>query len=225
MDYKEHPKTLPRDDFWGQVRRTQHGRPISEAEIALIVDAIRKGLRMNGSEVLLDLACGNGALSARLFDGCSEFLGIDYSDYLIDVAQEFFAREPSFRFVVGDADSYMLTETSPERFTRFLCYGSFAYFSVATARTVLTELHDRFVNVSIAYLGNLPDRALADRYYPPGVDLAAVLDDHEAQIGIWRSEGQLQLLALECGWESRFTRLATGVFNSHYRYDAILTRR
>lgn len=224
MDYKEHPKSLPRDDFWGQVRRTQHGRRISEEEIAVIVEAIRAGLRMDGSDVLLDLACGNGALSERLFGDCSACLGVDYSEYLIGVAEEFFAREPDFRFVVADADAYMRDEADPERFTRFLCYGSFAYFSAATARTVLTELHDRFTNVSIAYLGNLPDRALADRYYPPGTDLAAVLDDHEAQIGIWRTEEQMRGLASECGWQSDFTRLPPGVFNSHYRYDAILTR-
>ena len=32
-DYKEYPKTLPPDDFWGQVRRTVMGKPISESEI------------------------------------------------------------------------------------------------------------------------------------------------------------------------------------------------
>ncbi len=176
----------------------------SDEEIAAIVQAIRVGLRMDGSDVLLDLACGNGALSSHLFGDCSAFVGVDYSEYLIDVAREFFQQEPLFRFVVADADVYMLGETDPGRFTRFLCYWSLAYFSAETTRTVLTELHDRFTNVAIAYLGNLPDRDLAHRYYAEGADFAGVLDDPEAQIGIWRTEEQMRLLAWECGWESRF---------------------
>jgi cyclopropane fatty-acyl-phospholipid synthase-like methyltransferase len=224
MDYKEHPKRLARNDFWGQVRRTQNGRRISEEEITVIVDTIRRGLELDGGDVLLDLACGNGALSSRLFPDCASLLGIDYSEYLVDVAQEFFADPPDFAFAVADADAYMVAETDPERFTRFLCYGSFAYFSPATAHTVLHELHDRFTNVTTAYLGNLPDRALAERYYAQGTEFATLLDDHEAQIGIWRTQEQMGELAAECGWQSRFTRLPPGVFNSHYRYDVILTR-
>ena len=40
-DYQEYPKTLPRDDFWGQGRRTIMGRRINEKEVSLLVDHIR----------------------------------------------------------------------------------------------------------------------------------------------------------------------------------------
>src|SRR5579875_3735648 len=66
-DYDAYPRTLPRDDIWGQVRRTINGRRISEAEVQEIVAALRAALALACGDTLLDLACGNGALTARLF--------------------------------------------------------------------------------------------------------------------------------------------------------------
>ncbi len=45
-DYKEYPKTLPPDDLWGQVRRTVYGKPVSEDQIQMMVDAIVAGLEL-----------------------------------------------------------------------------------------------------------------------------------------------------------------------------------
>ena len=66
--HKEYPKTLDPDDLWGQVRRTVNGKPVSDAQIALIVAAIRDGLQFSKEDVVLDLACGNGALSSYFFE-------------------------------------------------------------------------------------------------------------------------------------------------------------
>jgi len=38
-DYDSHARTRPRDDFWGQVRRTVHGQPVTEAQVGMIVGA------------------------------------------------------------------------------------------------------------------------------------------------------------------------------------------
>jgi SAM-dependent methyltransferase len=98
-DYKEYPKTLAPDDFWGQVRRTVHGKPITENQIQLIVEAIKNGLDFQKNDCLLDIACGNGALSRRLFHDINEFLGVDNSEYLISVAIANFGAPPKIRFL------------------------------------------------------------------------------------------------------------------------------
>lgn len=223
-DYKEYPKTLAEDDLWGQVRRTVHGKPVPEEQIEMIVTAIRQGLALQRDDVLLDLACGNGALSSYLFDDVAQLLGVDFSDYLISVAQKRFAQPGRSAFIVQDAASYVLGEPEPQRFTKALCYGSFSFFSADDAQAVLAGLHRRFPRLQRVMLGNLPDRDRAHRFYPAGKDYAAELDDPAAQIGIWRSVRQMQALCMQTGWRLEITRMPGAFYAGAYRYDALLHR-
>ncbi|HXC37240.1 MAG TPA: class I SAM-dependent methyltransferase [Candidatus Acidoferrales bacterium] len=222
-DYKEYPKTLDPDDLWGQVRRTVDGKPVSDAQIALIVAAVRDGLQFSKEDVVLDLACGNGALSSYFFDDCRSLHGVDYSPYLIEIATKRFQVPEKSTFMVDDAVHYIQIEPDPGRFTKALCYGSFAYFTESDARQVLRGLRNRFGNVSRLFIGNLPDRDRAHLFYPPEKDYTSELKDHAAQIGIWRSEAEFYTLAADEGWDLTSTLMPPEYFAAHYRFDALLT--
>ena len=79
FDYNEHAKSRAPDDFWGQIRRTVNGEPVSEEQINMITAAIRSTLQLNPEDKMLDLACGNGILSHLLFDSIAAYLGVDLS--------------------------------------------------------------------------------------------------------------------------------------------------
>jgi cyclopropane fatty-acyl-phospholipid synthase-like methyltransferase len=224
-DYKEYPKTLARNDFWGQVRRSQFGKRISETEIQTMVEAIRQGLALQQSDIVLDLACGNGALSVRLFSDCAGWLGVDFSAYLIEIAQENFERLPDYTFETAEVCEYARSAANPERFTCGLCYGSFSYLPVRSARELLQTLHRRFTGLDRLFLGNLPDKDRASLFYAADKDYAAEIAEHTAQIGIWWSEAELRDLAEDCGWTARLSRMPPHVFNAKYRFDAILRRK
>ncbi len=221
-DHKEYPKTLDRNDFWGQVRRTVLGKSVSAEQIAMIVEAIRQGLQLHADDVVLDLACGNGALSSTFSDQCAALHGVDFSDYLVEIAKSRFAVPGKTSFEVDDAAHYVSVAPDSERFTKVLCYGSFTYFSEADAASVLKNLADRFVNVRRIMIGNLPDADRADRFYPAGKDYAAELKDHTAQIGVWRSEAELRDLAAAAGWKLEIARMPQEFYAAHYRFDAML---
>jgi SAM-dependent methyltransferase len=221
-DYKHYPRTLAADDFWGQVRRTVNGKPVGEDQIAMITDAILAGLQLRSDDVLLDLACGNGALSSRLYEHCGALLGVDFSEYLISVAEDNFQQPPRYVYRCQDAAYYTQAEPEPERFTKALCYGSFSFFPSESSEIVLTQLRERFVNVERVFIGNLPDRDLAHLFYRQGVPAAAVLDDHTEQIGTWRSRQDMTALARLCGWNASFSTMPSEFF-SDYRYDVLLT--
>ena len=206
------------------MRRTVNGKPVSDEQIGLIVDAIRAGLALRAGDRLLDLACGNGALSRYFFDDCAALLGVDFSPYLIEVARRHFARPPRFEFRLGDAAGYVCAEPEPERFDAVLCYGSFPFFSAADGATVLRELNRRFVNVRRVYIGNLPDRDRAHLFYTPGTAYAAELDDPAAAIGQWRSASDWTALAQATGWRARLHRMPERFYAAHYRFDVILDR-
>jgi SAM-dependent methyltransferase len=222
-DYKQYPRTLAADDYWGQVRRTVRGVPVGEDQIQMIVDAIVGGLELRPADVVLDVACGNGALSRYLYPLCSALLGVDFSDYLISVAKDNFEDAPRFSYVCDDAAHYVGAETDPGRFTKVLCYGSFSFFPPEVSRSVLAGLRERFTNVERVFIGNLPDRVLAHLFYDHGLPDAAVLEDHTEQIGTWRSQTEFADLAAECGWHATFTRMPDNFFARLYRYDVLLT--
>ncbi|UHL65281.1 class I SAM-dependent methyltransferase [Paralcaligenes sp. KSB-10] len=223
-DYKIHPKTLPAKDYWGQVKRTVNGQPILDREIEVIVNAITRNLLLTnqGSDVLLDLGCGNGALSERIFNTLHAFFGVDYSEYLISVAKRDFEKAPDFCFEVGDVLDYVLAEKIPERFTKVLCYGCFSYFP--DPEKLLAILSQRFINASHVFIGNLPDRERAELFYKNGLPGDEELTDFDSKIGVWRSQQEIREMAQKAGWEARFSFMPQGFFNSHYRYDVTLIR-
>jgi SAM-dependent methyltransferase len=222
--HKEYPKTCAPDDFWGQVKRTVKGRPVSQNQIDMIVDAIRTGLSLSPEDVLLDIGCGNGALSRYFFNECSQLLGIDFSEYLILVAKANFEKPPFFAFQEYDATSYVDREPEPARFTKALCYGCFAYLTFVDAEHVLRQLSKRFLHIKILYIGNLPDKERAHLFSAEGSDFSGLLDDNTSPIGVWRSKEEMRELAFATGWDVRFHIMPIDFYAAHYRYDAILSR-
>lgn len=223
--HKEYPKTCAENDFWGQVKRTVNGQPVSEDQIEMIVQAIRRHLVLGPEDTLLDLGCGNGALSDRLFSCCKGGVGVDFSEYLIGVARKYFERQPARRYLMEDAVDFACRTDDTRSFTKANCYGVFAYLSTDRAAQLVATIHGRFSDVSKFFIGNLPDKArlkefYRDRDYTPGVE-----NDPDSAIGIWRTEAEFEKLANDAGWSVRFSRMPADFYAAHYRYDAILARR
>ena len=234
VNYDTHAKSRPRTDFWGQVRRTVQGRPVPEMQIDLIVAAVIASLGLGPDDMLLDLACGNGALSDRLFERCAGGVGVDASEYLIGVAQEYFAA-PSRQYVMADVADWVDTAADPSRFTKAVCYGSFSYLPDDTAARMLRGLQRRFPRIDRVLLGNLPDPARAGRFYGAGSNAGRRtgrtpnlttpdLRTPESDLGVWRDEAEITALAGP-GWQVATRPMPPAFFAAHYRYDAILVRR
>lgn len=225
VDYDIHARTCAPDAFWAQVKRTVHGKPVSEEQIALIVEQIKTQLALTPNDVLLDLACGNGALSDRLIDSCAGLFGVDISDYLIQVAHEHFSKPSRVDFAACGVVQYLEEEVDPARFTKVLCYGSFMYFSDDDARATLALVNERFNNVETFFIGNLPDRERFKAFYSQRDPAPGELDDPKALIGIWRSRETFAAMADDAGWEMVSAAMPEGFYSTHYRYDAVLRRR
>jgi len=224
-DHKEHPKTVRPDDYWGQIKRTINGRPVSDEQISMIVKAILDNLSFadDKADTLLDLGCGNGALSRYFFDHVSEFLGVDFSEYLISVALRDFQKAPEYCFVLHDVLNFLVQEPRPERFTKVLCYGCFSYFP--DGESLLDTLNRRFKTVTRVFVGNLPDRDRASVFYGAALPAPTEMNDYNSKIGIWRSRDEFAEMAKRTGWNICFHDMPAAFYASHYRYDALLTRR
>jgi SAM-dependent methyltransferase len=223
-NYDAHARSVAPDAYWKQVRRTVNGQPIAEEQILLIINAVLTGLSLAPSDVVLDLACGNGALSSYLFDKCAGLVGIDISPYLIEIAQKNFARSPKYRFCAEDAASYLMHERDTSVFTKALIYGAFQYFSRNDALTVLKRLKERFSGVQKVFIGNLPNRQCADQFFGELSPTEAELNDHEARIGVWYRPEEFEELAQAAGWRALCSYMPAEFDASRYRFDVTLVR-
>jgi cyclopropane fatty-acyl-phospholipid synthase-like methyltransferase len=223
-NYDAHARSVAADAYWKQVRRTVNGKPIDEAQITLITDAIKAGLSLTQTDVVLDLACGNGALSSYLFDKCAGLVGVDISPYLIEIAQKVFARLPNYRFHGEDAVSYVARNHNFSIFTKALIYGAFQYFSREDAVAVLRALNERLSGVAKVFIGNVPDRTRFDQFFRERVPTEAELNDHESQIGIWYRPDEIEAMAKATGWHASCSYMPAGFVASKYRFDVTLER-
>jgi hypothetical protein len=142
--------------------------------------------------------------------------GVDFSDYLIQVAKENFERLAQYSFLVDDARHFVENEQEPERFTKVLCFGAFQYLPAEDANTVLSALDARFANVNRIYIGRLPDRSLA---WPE-----ADFSNHESDLGRWFSLEEFEQSALDSGWRCEFSRVPLEGFEPMFRFDVVLHR-
>jgi SAM-dependent methyltransferase len=223
-NYDAHARSVAADAYWQQVRRTVNGTPVSEAQIGLIVNAITTGLSLTEHDVVLDLACGNGALSSYLFGSCAGLLGIDISPYLIEVAQRVFAQLPNYRFEVAEVLRFLRGDRNPRGFTKVLIYAGFQYLPRADCFGVLRTLQSRFPTVARVFIGNVPDRARADRVFADAAPSAKELDDHEARIGVWYQPEEIVRLAEAAGWRATSSRMPADFYLSSHRFDVTLDR-
>jgi cyclopropane fatty-acyl-phospholipid synthase-like methyltransferase len=226
-DHKEHPKTVDPKDYWGQVKRTVYGKPVSEEQIAMIVDALcqRLDLRVGGVDHMLDLGCGNGALASYFFDRVKTYQGVDFSEALIAIAKSDFERPDTHVFTLSDAEAYVArTETQPDRYNKVLCYGTFAYFKQEAAESILRNLHTRFPNVERVFIGNLPDLDRSHVFFKDRQPADGELTDFDSKIGIWRTKKQFSDMARAAGWGIEFTEMPSNFYAAGFRYDVTLYR-
>jgi SAM-dependent methyltransferase len=223
-NYDAHARSVAPDGYWQQVRRTVNGQPVDEGQILLIVNAIVTGLSLAESDVVLDLACGNGALSSYLFDKCAELVGVDISPYLIDVAENAFSRRPNYRFCVDDIVSYLMRKRGTVTFTKALIYAGFQYLSQDDASTILRALERRYPKISKVFIGNIPDKRHARRFFGKLVPSEAELSDHEARIGVWYFPEEIEALARSTGWHASCSYMPADFYLSSHRFDVTLER-
>lgn len=221
--YESHPKSCAPDDYWGQVGRTLDGKPLPKEQIELIVSSMAQALELDPDDRLLDLCCGNGALSTRWFADCAGGLGVDMSTPLMEVALRDFARP--------DREEYLLASVldfaqDPARFgahgsfDKGICFGSLQYLERDHVRLWLADLRRSFPGLRRLVLGNVPDRAQVKAFARDGVVMP--LDDPESALGCWWDRDELAIIADRAGFVCRTQTPPAAFYASHYRFDAIL---
>jgi len=220
--YKEHPKTCDPDDYWGQVKRTINGKPVTQDQIDMIVAAVCDGVDLARDDFLLDLCCGNGALTSYFFQRCAGGVGVDFSEFLVDIAKQRFSKRPSEEYLLRDALDYVKHCDRPERFTKAVCYGAFMFFPADSAAELLVVLRRRFTSLASLFIGNLPDKGRIADFFHDGEYRDGIEDDAASPTGIWRTADEFVRISEAAGWSASIRRMPPSFYAAHYRFDAVL---
>jgi SAM-dependent methyltransferase len=221
--YNEVPKSCDPDDFSGQVKRTVNKKPVSEKDINTIVASIVEGLKLEKKDVLFDLGCGNGALSALTFRYIQKYHGVDFAEYLIEIAKKNFEK-PGFTFECAEVNQYLSEIDVTAEYTKSLCYGVFSYFEREKALQILKNLHKKFPKIERFYIGNIADKERAENFFYKDIDYTKLIDNPQTNIGVWWSKDEFNKMGEGTGWNVDFLNMPKGFYSAHYRFDAILTR-
>ena len=221
--HKEFPKTCDPKDFFGQVKRTVNGKPVSKEEIKLIVDTISKKLELNDRDFLFDIGCGNAALSSMLFNLIDKYHGIDFSEYLVEIAKENFEK-PGFKIELAEAVEFLTNIKTMPDVTKVLCYGVFSYFNIKEANIILSQIKSKFPNATKILIGNIPDKERAENFYYENINFEEKLEDNNTSIGKWWSKNEFKKIAELNNFKFDCYVMPKNFYASHYRFDAILNK-
>ncbi|MDX2286092.1 MAG: class I SAM-dependent methyltransferase [Bacteroidia bacterium] len=151
------------DDPHAQVARTVQGHTPGPDLLPRIAAHLLGLLEPRPQHRLLDVCCGNGALTRLLAPHVREIWGVDLSPAQIARAQA--AGPPDIQYRCGDA--VRLREAVEGPFDRISLYFSFQYLDTpAKARQAFRELAALLAPDGLLLIGDVPDRARLGVFYP-----------------------------------------------------------
>ncbi|MFM1813570.1 MAG: hypothetical protein RLZ98_265 [Pseudomonadota bacterium] len=204
-----------------QVLRTLDRQPVSPEAFAAIMSSITTMLQPDGSHALLDLCCGNGAVTRGLF-------GQFQSVMAVDLAAEFVAQinrdaPPHVTACVGDAKTI---EFPPASFDRILLYAGLQYFSEEETVALFGRLHRWTRPGGRVVLGDIPDLARRWRFFDSAERESTYfsgLQHGQPLVGFWFESEWLIKLARHAGFSfaRRHDQLPSLPYQ-HYRFDLVV---
>ena len=191
---------------------------MSNDQIEIIVNQICSILNLEEEDKLLDIGCGNGALSSLIAPKVKQCTGIDPSEYLIDIANENFAK-CNVCFQIMDTNS-LIKRPRINGYNKCLMYGVSSFLDDEEISSFIDWFFSG--NKSSLMLGNVRDRALAKEFYGKEPNLNE-LNDCGSSMGKWRTQKWFMSLANKKGLHVKIHKMPENFYAEKYYFDVLLT--
>ena len=206
-----------------QVDRTINGAEEDQSQIDLTIETMRRALRLERTDRVIDLCCGNGLITSFIASGIATIIGVDFSEKLIACANRLNSAN-NVRYVVGEVS--MLDPSFFRDANKVFMEGSVQYLKVNELARLLHTL-GQAPSVAAIFIGGIPDADRLRVYYNDDRKMA-YYHQREAEgrphIGTWWSQSQLLSVVEDSGLRAHFLPQDERLSSAYYRYDCLIER-
>lgn len=158
------PLQFEETEFLKQIGNTVSGKPITEEQFSASISDIRSGLDISEEDRILDLCCGNGIRTVELSKYCREIVGVDISQYLINIANKYF-HGPNISYRCMSVFDKQLLDFFSENFNKILMYGALQNFNLGDLIKLLEQINALSNRGTIIFIGSIPDIEKISDFY------------------------------------------------------------
>ncbi|PTW55740.1 methyltransferase family protein [Breoghania corrubedonensis] len=213
------------DDLLSQVGHTEGGHPIDAKQLAYITGRIAELLDLRPDDRLLDLCCGNGAITRCLAPRAGSITAIDLTPALIATAR-CHAAAANISYDVGDALTYGLAERPPgDHFDKVLVYAALQHFRKSQLNDLIDSISGCTRSGACVVLGFVPERSRRGTFFKTPRQKATYLlrllfgRDH---IGTWWRRRDIARVCRARGIACSFHEIAPVLRAANHRFDIVL---
>jgi 2-polyprenyl-3-methyl-5-hydroxy-6-metoxy-1,4-benzoquinol methylase len=215
-------------EYLKQVGHTIAGQPYTDQVFNELLAGIRRSLTLHPQDVLLDLCCGNGVITAQLAPYCKAVVGVDFSNPLIEIANH---RHRPVNISYFNLDVMNLEKLlTPEcgHFNKILMYGALQHFRRQDFKPILENAFKLSTPTSTIVIGGIPDIRRRNQFLDSFRKKAQFVTQKllgRDRIGTWWHPVALKNTCSNLGLACEIDDKAHGRPGAHYRFDAIISRR
>jgi len=225
--WQSYPMRFSENDFLKQVGRTIEKKPISMSQFEAILFQIRSNLLLNRKDTLIDICCGNGFITKNIAKNCALIDGIDYSEYLINIALKYNCLPNTRYWCCSLFDMPNISDLSVNAYDKVLIYNALPNFLHKDIMRILSILDKITHSKSLILLGDIPDIQKKWHFYNTPQRrkdyFQRIAEENEA-IGTWWDKSELFYASELAGFKCEFRSQSDNQPDSHYRFDAILRK-
>ncbi|MAY82593.1 MAG: hypothetical protein CMP59_00505 [Flavobacteriales bacterium] len=219
-------------NYWNQidaskkqvsVGRTKFGLPVEEVLFARELADIKKHLRLEKEDVVLDLCAGNGLITEDIHNYVKKVIAIDYSKPLLD---EFVVSSDNVELQHQDLSKYNFKAVN---YNKVVWYFAIQHFSLEHSAQIIRNCLDNLGQGGILFIGDIPDIDKKWEFYSK-IDYKKfyfdTLIENRDHIGNWFQKDFFRFLLNYLGYEGQYTILEKPDyhFNNGVRFDLLVEK-
>ncbi len=222
--WNEYPKSCGETCFYHQVGKTLHKQPVSAETVHAIISSIVDNLAIKNTDTVLDLCCGNGLITSHISEHCNSIVGVDFSEYLIQIANKYHPRH-NISYLCDDVFHFM--ESKNVTIDKIYMYEALQHFKPRDFAHILESAKRLFKNDIHILLCSIPDRSRKWTYYNTvSRKLSYIMDSlspNRRCLGTWWDSSRIIQSCKDAGLTARIIPQNSLLHTSHYRFDVLIT--